>query len=55
MTYKLHENKDYGGEVISTYIIDKTRGCLIPPDSDNLDYQNYLKWVSEGNTAEAAD
>mgnify|MGYP001158142365 len=28
---------------------------LIPFDPDNRDYQEYLKWVSEGNTAEAAD
>ena len=27
----------------------------IPFDPDNTDYQAYLKWVSEGNTAEAAD
>ena len=55
MTYKLHENKDYNGNVTETYIIDKTRGCLIPQDTDNTDYKEYLKWVSEGNTAEAAD
>jgi hypothetical protein len=24
----------------------------IPKDPENLDYQNYLAWVSEGNTAE---
>tara|TARA_E500000305_G_scaffold95587_1_gene85179 strand:+ start:672 stop:845 length:174 start_codon:yes stop_codon:yes gene_type:complete len=27
----------------------------IPFDSENLDYKEYLKWVDEGNTAEAAD
>ena len=55
MSYKLHENKDYDGKVISTYVIDKSKGCYIPFDPDNSDYQAYLKWVSEGNTAEAAD
>lgn len=25
---------------------------LIPPIEDNTDYQEYLKWVAEGNTAE---
>jgi hypothetical protein len=27
----------------------------IPLNPDNTDYQEYLKWVDEGNTAEAAD
>ena len=28
---------------------------FIPPDVNNIDYQEYLDWVAEGNTAEAAD
>jgi len=28
---------------------------FIPLDNDNTNYQEYLKWVEEGNTAEAAD
>jgi hypothetical protein len=27
----------------------------IPSDPDNSDYQEYLEWVSKGNTAEEAD
>ena len=28
---------------------------VIPINEENTDYQNYLAWVAEGNTAEAAD
>ena len=28
---------------------------VIPFAEDNTHYQEYLKWVAEGNTAEAAD
>ena len=27
----------------------------IPFNNDNTDYQQYLAWVADGNTAEAAD
>ena len=27
----------------------------VPLDEENVDYQAYLAWVAEGNTAEAAD
>ena len=29
--------------------------AFIPFDPANTDYQEYLEWVSEGNTPEAAD
>ncbi len=31
------------------------RVIYIPFNEANTDYQEYLKWVAEGNTAEAAD
>jgi hypothetical protein len=27
-------------------------GSIIPTDEGNVDYQQYLAWVAEGNTAE---
>mgnify|MGYP003128312391 FL=1 len=35
--------------------IDGVGVCMIPLDNNNTDYQAYLDWVAEGNTAEAAD
>tara|TARA_B100000519_G_C13872457_1_gene264336 strand:- start:56 stop:229 length:174 start_codon:yes stop_codon:yes gene_type:complete len=39
---------------ISRILDDGTISC-IPKDTNNTDYQEYLEWVAEGNTAEAAD
>ena len=52
MTYKLLTKPE------SKYlesVLRKADNVTIPFDPANTDYQEYLKWVSKGNTAEAAD
>ena len=46
--------KDYNGNQMQS-VIRLSDGACIPFDTDNTDYQEYLKWVAEGNTPEAAD
>ena len=43
------------GDVYSNLILRKEDNAFIPFDEANTDYQEYLEWVAEGNTAEAAD
>ena len=50
--YKLNKNIDTG-EVFS--IIRTTDGACIPMNEANTDYQEYLKWVAEGNQPLPAD
>jgi len=50
--YKLFKNpiiKEING------VIRISDNAFIPFDPDNVDYQQYQKWLSEGNTPEAAD
>tara|TARA_R100001082_G_C4243432_1_gene108339 strand:- start:22 stop:192 length:171 start_codon:yes stop_codon:yes gene_type:complete len=56
MTYKLIKDV-YTKEVNQVRLTSATtnRVKIIPFAEDNTDYQEYLKWVAEGNTADAAD
>ena len=57
MTYKLVNNTDSITKKTTegNIIIRKTDNAAIPKDPANTDYQEYLEWVSKGNTAEEAD
>ena len=57
MTYKLTKSTDSitGITTDGDTIIRTTDNAAIPKDEGNTDYQAYLAWVAEGNTAEAAD
>ena len=52
MIYKLINN--FGYESVSMFDGDNFV-MNIPFDPDNTDYQEYLKWVAEGNTPEPAE
>ena len=51
-TYKLIKN-DLTNKINT--VLRKEDNAFIPFDEGNTDYQEYLAWVAEGNTAEAAD
>ena len=53
MTYKFLGKDEDGNDL--KVILRTTDGASIPFDEANRDYQEYLAWVAEGNTAEAAD
>jgi hypothetical protein len=57
-TYKKVSLRDDSGAIIgdsTDQILRKEDNSIIPFDEANTDYQEYLEWVAEGNTAEAAD
>ena len=42
-------------EIIGVMRYENNSLLSIPFDEENTHYQEYLEWVAEGNTAEAAD
>ena len=49
--------KNWNGETIGVLkdSPDDNYVISVPINDENTDYQEYLKWVAAGNTAEAAD
>jgi len=52
--YQIKINVD-GSLGTSEAVIRTTDNAYIPFDPANVDYQQYLKWIAEGNVAQPAE
>ena len=53
--YKLYPDDEYGPIPAIQRTLDDGTISSIPMSEGNRDYLEYLEWVKEGNTPEAAD
>jgi hypothetical protein len=51
----MYKQYKFLGSIVTNAIVRIADNATIPFDPANTDYQEYLKWVAEGNTPEPAD
>ena len=55
MSYTYKKTKGSNGKELTNHIVRKEDNASIPFDPTNIDYQEYLVWLAEGNEPLPAD